>query len=104
VPKSLLAGLHEGGRVQIGVRKVLGAPERNPTSGTARPQPEHRMSSGNGPSQGRCLRLPVRRSACSSCHRCKAIPSRALADHSGSRSHLAVIPPVPIPLGIILPA
>jgi hypothetical protein len=40
VPKDLLASLHEGDRVQIGIQKVPGTPERSPTSGTARPQPE----------------------------------------------------------------
>jgi hypothetical protein len=40
VPKDLLASLHEGDRMQIGIQKVPGTPERSPTSGTARPQPE----------------------------------------------------------------
>jgi hypothetical protein len=40
VPKGLLANLQEGDRVQIGIQKVPGTPERSPTSGTARPQPE----------------------------------------------------------------
>jgi hypothetical protein len=40
VPKDLLASLHEGDRVQIGIQKVPGTPERSPTSGTERPRPE----------------------------------------------------------------
>jgi hypothetical protein len=40
VPKGLLASLHEGDRVQIAIQKAPGTPERSPTTGTTRPQPE----------------------------------------------------------------
>ena len=40
VPKSLLAGLHEGDRVQVAIQKAPGTPERSPLGSTERPRPE----------------------------------------------------------------
>jgi hypothetical protein len=61
VPKGLLASLQEGDRVQLGIQKVPGTPERSPTSGTARP---HRSSRSNPPLG--CLReaAPTGAAAC----------------------------------------
>jgi hypothetical protein len=38
--KGMLASLHEGDRVQVGIQKAPGTPERSPTSGTERLRPE----------------------------------------------------------------
>jgi hypothetical protein len=40
VPKSLLASLHAGDRVQVAIQKAPGTPERSPLGSTERPRPE----------------------------------------------------------------
>lgn len=39
-PKTLLASLHEGDRVQVSIQKTPSTPERSPSSGTERLRPE----------------------------------------------------------------